>query len=169
MGTNVMKQNITLCKFDSVILSPNAPKAMWFSFNKGFLGIHDVLSYKKSEADTIFSFNPLTDPCSAIKIFNISSSSSDTLKVFLNLWNCEGSQNILTIDAEWHNVTWKNSLNTTVSSGNQLTALLGKSIVFNASGNNDQGCRLKETINLSISKPDLKIETDHYQIIKDVS
>ena len=164
--TNVMTQNITLCKFDSVILSPNAPKAMWFSFNKGFLGIHDVLSYKKSEADTIFSFNPLTDPCSAIKIFNISSSSSDTVKVVRNLWNCEGSQNILTIDAEWHNVTWKNSLNTTVSSGNQLTALLGKSIVFNASGNNDQGCRLKETINLSISKPDLKIENGQYQIIK---
>lgn len=164
--TNLAAQNITLCKFDSIELRPYAPQAMWFSFSKGFLGVRDVFFYKKSEADTIFSFNPEADPCSAIKLFNISASSSDTVKVVRNIWNCEGSQNILTIDPEWHNVNWKNNLNTTVFIGNQLTSLLEKSIVYNASGNNDQGCQLKETINLKISKPDLQIENSQYQIIK---
>ncbi len=165
---NITVQNITMCDTAaSVNLKPYAPKAMWFSFSKGYLGIHDSLNYHKFESDTIFSFNPASNPsCSSIKLFKIKVSNTDTVKVTHNIWNCEGSQNLLTIDSEWQNVTWKNNLNATVSNGNQLTAILQKPVVFNAFGNNKKGCQLKETFNLKISKPDLKVEDSQYQIVK---
>lgn len=166
--SNLSTQDITLCNSDTLaILKPAAPKAMWFSFSKGFLGIHDSLIYKKSEADTVFSFNPASNPsCSSIRLFNIKASSTDTVKIAKNIWNCEGSQNVLTVDSEWKNVTWKNNLNSTVSNGNQLTTILQNPIVFNALGNNEQGCQLKKTFKLMISKPNLQLENSQYQILK---
>ncbi|MBI1769978.1 MAG: VCBS repeat-containing protein [Bacteroidetes bacterium] len=165
---NITAQNITMCSpGSSATLKPSSPKAMWFSFSKGYLGIHDSLSLKRSESDTIFSFNPSSNPsCSSIKLFNIKVSTSDTLKVSHNIWNCEGSQNVLTIDSEWKNVTWKNNLNATVSIGNQLPIILKKQVVFNAFGSNTHGCHLKETFNLNISKPNLKLADTQYQIAK---
>jgi len=165
---NVSKQSFTMCDTASALhLKPNASKAMWFSFKNGFLGIHDSLNYHQFKSDTIFSFNPATSSsCWAIKLFKIAVSNVDTVRITNNIWNCEGSQNLLTIDSEWQDVTWRNNLNTTVSTVNQLNVILQKPVVYKALASNKQGCRLKETFNLKISKPDLKIESSQYQIIK---
>jgi len=165
---NITTHHITMCNpGSSVTLKPYAPRAMWFSFNKGFLGVHDSLTYRKSESDTLFSFNPSSSPsCSSIKLFTISASSQDTTRIVSNIWNCEGSQNLLTVDSEWQNVTWKNNLNASVSTGNQLSTILQNRIVFKAYGSNNQGCQLREIFNLNISKPDLKIENSQYEIVK---
>ena len=165
---NITSQHITLCHPEvPVVLKPNAPKAMWFSFNNGFLGVQDSLTYHKSESDTIFSFNPSSSPsCSNIKLFSITASSEDTTRLTTNIWNCEGSQNLLKVNSEWQKVAWKNDLGATTSYGNQLTVVLQKPVVFEATANNKQGCQLKETFNLKVSKPDLKVENTQYQIAK---
>ncbi|HEV8514345.1 MAG TPA: FG-GAP-like repeat-containing protein, partial [Cyclobacteriaceae bacterium] len=164
---NVSTQSFTMCDTTSLHLEPNASGAMWFSFKNGFLGTHDNLSYHQFESDTIFAFNPPgSSSCWAIRLFKIAASNSDTVKIVHNVWNCEGSQNLLTVDSEWQNVTWKNNLNATVSTGNQLNVVLQKPVVFKALGSNKQSCWLKETFNLNISKPDLNIGASQYQIEK---
>jgi len=164
----VAMQNITLCDPASTVqLNPQSPKAMWFSFNKGFLGVHDSFSYNKSESDTLFSFNPADNPsCSSIKLFAITVPSTDTLKLAHTIYNCENSQNVLTVNNEWQSVTWKNNLNSSTSTGNTLAAILQKPIMFNAYGDNIRGCHLKETFDLKISKPDLELASSQYQVAK---
>jgi gliding motility-associated-like protein len=161
-------QPITACSPNSQIqLKPHAPKAMWFSFNKGYLGIHDSLTYTKSESDTIFSFNPSKSPsCSSIRLFLIKVSNTDTLQITHDIWNCENSQNILKVSSEWTNVTWKNNLNSTTATGNPITIILKSAVVYNAFASNTLGCKLKEAFNLKISKPDLKVANNQYQIAK---
>ncbi|GHN01627.1 hypothetical protein WSM22_31160 [Cytophagales bacterium WSM2-2] len=165
---DVASDQVTICSPNTIVqLKPHAPKAMWFSFNKGFLGIHDSLSYSLSESDTIFSFNPAGNPsCSSIKLFPIIFQSTDTLKITKNIWNCENSQNTLKVASEWKSVNWKNNLNSTTATGNQITVTLLSPIVYQAFGTNSRGCKLKETFNLKISKPDLQVGNSQYQIAK---
>jgi gliding motility-associated-like protein len=160
---DVAMENTVCAPNDKVQLKPQAPQAMWFSFKNGFLGVHDSLSYSRSESDTIFSFNPNNLSCASIKLFPIRAS-SDTIKLTQNIWNCENSQNVLTIPTEWSSVTWKSNLSSTISSGNQQTATLTSPITYTAIGSNDLGCKLKEVFNLKVSKPDLKVANNQYQI-----
>lgn len=163
---DVAAENITTCSPSLKIqLKPHAPKAMWFSFNKGFLGIHDTLSYNTYESDTIFSFNPASNPsCSSIKLFPIIAAGSDTLRLSRNLWNCENSQNVLRVASEWSAVTWKNNKTSSIANGSQQTVTLTVPIVYTAFGSNSFGCKFKEVFNLKISKPTLSVANNQYQI-----
>jgi gliding motility-associated-like protein len=73
---------------------------------------------------------------------------------------------MMEIAPEWDNVTWKNNLNTTVAIGQSLVHNLQTAIRFHAFASNDYGCPLKEEFDLNISKPDLKVDGTHYQIVK---
>lgn len=162
---DIAAENITACSPSAKVqLKPSAPKAMWFSFSKGFLGVHDSLSYSKSESDTIFSFNPNNLSCASIKLFPITIASTDTLRWAYDIWNCDNSQNVLSTPSEWLAVTWKNSVNTNITSGNQQTITLTSPITYTAIGKNNLGCKFKDIFNLKISKPDLKVASNHYQI-----
>lgn len=162
---NVSTDNIIACSPNAKIqLKPAAPQAMWFSFKKGFLGIHDTLTYSKSESDTIFSFNPNNLSCSSIKVFPIAVASTDTIRISRNIWNCENSQNVLNISSEWSASAWKNNKTSTITTGSTQTVTLTTPVIYTVVGSNSFGCKFKEVFNLNISKPNLTVANSQYQI-----
>ena len=162
---DLSSSSVTMCAPNAVAqLKPAAPKAMWFSFSKGFLGVHDDLPYNKSESDTIFSFNPNNLSCASIKLFVVKVASTDTIRLAKSIWNCENSQNVLVVPSEWSTVTWKNNSGAVIGTSNQQTVTLTSPTVYRALGSNTLGCNFKEVFTLNVSKPDLKVVNTQYQI-----
>jgi gliding motility-associated-like protein len=163
-------QNITACSSDPIELTPQEPKkpAAWFSFSKGFMGIHTDSLMVASKADTIFSMilGGGRD-CERFRIYLINESGpSDTIRVTNSTTACEGAVVELNVAEEWEEVIWKNPARDSIGSGDTLHYVVRNEEALTASARNDHGCFLKQTENLNISKPVLTTNGDAFKIMK---
>jgi gliding motility-associated-like protein len=163
---NVETQEIQACGDASVLLTPPAPQAMWFSLSKGFLGTADTYNYEAGESDIIFSFNPGNFTCANLKAYDIQVASGENISLSHIRYDCEGRN--ITMEAEhgWGNVQWKNNLNTTIVNAPSFAHAFEKAVIFTATASNNYGCTLTETFDLRVSKPNLQLNGTHFQIMR---
>jgi gliding motility-associated-like protein len=165
-GTTIDQQNIIACSQTPAVLTPPAPQAVWFSFSKGFVGIHDTFKFEDLKSDTVFSFNPTGAAiCSSLRLFNIKTNSTDTVRKTHTRYACQDSKIALEVADAWKNVMWKN-VNSTATSGSSVVHTFIKETTATAFAVNDTGCNLKEQFNLKLSKPNLQLSFLQIQIIR---
>jgi len=163
-------ETITACSSDPIELTPQKPQqpAVWFSFSKGFMGIHEDSLMVESKADTIFSMllGGGRD-CERFRIYLINESGQgDTIRVTKNTTACQGATVDLSVTDEWEEVIWKNLAKDSIGFGDTLHYVVRKEEALTALAHNQHGCVLKQTDNLHISKPVLTTNGDAFKIMK---
>ncbi|HEY5918739.1 MAG TPA: gliding motility-associated C-terminal domain-containing protein, partial [Chryseolinea sp.] len=162
---NVQTEILEACSKEQVTLS-SPPDALWFSFSKGFLGIHSEYDLQVIGQDTVFYFDPAKSGCSALKAWTIKIN-DDTTKVQLSdKYSCIDSQIQFTVEPGWNNIQW-----TSQSKGNLGTS---SSISYKATGpdsvfvtmSNPEGCKLTRKTAVKISQPQIEVTDDNYKILK---
>jgi gliding motility-associated-like protein len=138
---------------------------LWFSFSEGYLGTAASMR-APAKTDTIFSLKPgSSSSCPVITIYLFKHSNQDTLKLTQNFTNCENKTLQFTIDSEWKNVTWRDAKGISKGSGNSLDYIISKNEGVIGIGSNSNGCFIKQTENIKISKPNLVLEGTDYKIL----
>jgi gliding motility-associated-like protein len=162
---NVQTEILEACSKEQFTL-PSPPDALWFSFSKGFLGMHDEYDLQVIGQDTVFYFDPAKTGCSALKAWTIKIN-NDTTKVQLSdKYACMDSQIQFTAEPGWSNIQW-----TSQSKGNLGTS---SSISYTATGpdsvfvtmSNPEGCKLTRKTAVKISQPQIEVTDDNYKILK---
>src|SRR6478609_4985030 len=156
-------QVITTCNNKSTHVTSSQP-ALWFSFSKGYLGT--AVSVKlPAKSDTIFSLVPsASSACDAITMYFLKNV-KDTLKVTQNFTNCENALLKFTIVSEWKDIAWKDTGGISKGSGNSLEYKISKNEKIIGIGSNANGCIIKQTENIKISKPNLVLDGTDYRLI----
>ena len=163
---SVRSESITSCDHKPVLLVASSPSAMWFSLSRGFLGRSDTLKIDPTDPDSVFSFVPqLTFSCPNIKLYTIQAL-SDTLFFQANHALCEKDTLQLKVGNEWQNIVWRDSTQNQLATGNLFSYQPTHSDVITATGNNRRGCFIKQQDTVTISKPDLVLNGDDFQILK---
>ncbi|MBS1506575.1 MAG: VCBS repeat-containing protein [Bacteroidetes bacterium] len=157
-------QVLTSCN-DVPIKLQSPQQAMWFSFDKGFLGRKKSLTVP-AKTDTLFSFTPSKSSCDALKIFIIQRSAKDTLKVDKKFIGCQGDTTSFTVASEWTGVTWKDNLGASRGAGNTLHYTVTKNETLIALGSNTRGCVIRQTESVTLSKPVLVLNGDDFKIMQ---
>ncbi len=71
----------------------------------------------------------------------------------------------LSVAAPWQNVVWKDAKGDLKGSGNTLTYSITKNESVIGIGSNSNGCFIKQTENITLSKPMLNLEGTDYRIL----
>lgn len=150
---------VQACRGNEVELKSEG-MAYWFSISQGFLGISDTLSFVALKSDTIFSFIPQGNDCSKNKawLINVNDGNiSETKTIF----TCIDSTIKLGIPPGWSSVVW--NTNPTIIDSDTISVRLAQpqTILVEAQA---FGCNLNNTFILNLSKPELTIGTDRFQI-----
>ncbi len=161
----MQQQVITSCQETPVQIKTAQP-VMWFSFSKGFIGIADSLR-ADPKTDTIFSFIPQSgNACNALQLYNIIQLPKDTLTITDSKTSCEGKAVTLTTPTEWSDIIWKDGAESIKGTGTSIPYTITKDETLIATGHNGQGCFMKQTETLHISKPNVTVHDDHIRIMK---
>jgi gliding motility-associated-like protein len=160
-------QTITACSDDPIKLTPIATSpAAWFSFSKGFMGLHDSLMVD-NKTDTLFSMSMVGAlDCERFRIYLINGSGQDTVKVTHSVRACQGTAVDLIVGEEWTDIIWRNLSKDSIGSGDSLRYIVVRDEALTAFAHNDHGCVLEQTENLRISKPLLTINGDVFRIMR---
>lgn len=98
-------QDIASCGAGNIVLE-ETQEVLWFSFQQGFLGISDRMTFDGFKQDTVFSFNPQTNHCGSVKLYQLKheevlvQEESDSLTV------CQGAVVELGVEPGWAEVSW---------------------------------------------------------------
>lgn len=156
-------KTITTCHNLPTQIRESQP-VLWFSFSKGFMGKSSVIKLPAA-TDTVFSFLlHATSVCNAITIYLIKKV-ADTLKLSQNFTGCENTALTFKVADEWKSVTWKDAQGNTKGAGNTLNYLIMKDDQVIATGSNANGCFIRQTENIRLSKPLLELEGSEYRIL----
>ncbi len=157
-------KTITTCNGKPTHITAQQP-VLWFSFTRGYLGTSTSIKVP-AKTDTIFSLLPHSSPaCDAITIYLLKDLKQDTLKIAQNFFGCENSSLTFTMSAEWKNVLWKDTKGNSKGSGNSLDYKIIKDEIIIGTGSNSNGCFIKQTENIELSKPNLVLDGTDYRIL----
>jgi gliding motility-associated-like protein len=161
---NLDSQTLTTCNNAPIQLHAKQA-ALWFSFSKGYLGKSDSLPVP-AKTDTVFSYIPAKQfSCDDLKVYLIQQSAKDTLKVNKDFTACLGDTTWLTVNQQWLSVIWKDNKGVQKGTGDSLHYIVNKQESLTAIGHNNRGCIIKETENLTASKPSLTLNGEDFKIM----
>jgi gliding motility-associated-like protein len=156
-------KTITTCHNLPTQIRESQP-VLWFSFSKGFMGKSSHIKLP-AVTDTVFSFLPhATTVCNAITIYLVKNI-ADTLKISQHFAGCENSTLAFKVAEEWKGVSWKDAQGNTKGSGNTLNYQITKDDKVIATGSNANGCFIRQTENIRLSKPVLELDGTEYRIL----
>jgi gliding motility-associated-like protein len=155
-------KDVQVCKEEEVTLV-SASEAYWFSLTRGFLGVFDSLQFTAIENDTIFSFVPQGVDCSKNTVWLIYVNEGPAAEREL-MYACENEPIKLGIAPGWEAVTW-NSV-PPVTSKDTISFILKKDEVITVSAQSKSGCDYQKEFTIRVSKPQLKLNGEVFQILK---
>lgn len=155
---------ISACKNERLTFTAEGnPK--WFSLSKGFLAEGLTFEMKTVGADTIFSFSEF-EGCPSLKIYLIQPVKDTVRKSVATEFVCDGQTITLSVGAEWEDIEWKSFARGGLGKAPAITYKVSQPDTVTVLAINDDGCGIERKTVLKISKPELRIEGDEYQILK---
>jgi gliding motility-associated-like protein len=160
-------QVIFACRAQDMVLT-GEPNTLWFSFADGFLGESASLDYNPAGKDTVFSFTPVPGAgCEKISIYRIEMIEGTKDEPTVKKYACTGSTINLSVESSWTSVTWSSKLRGSLGSAQSIAYgnFQQPDSVF-VVVTNDEGCSIKRSWALLISKPAVTVAADNFKILK---
>jgi gliding motility-associated-like protein len=154
------------CANEQITLSANKP-ALWFSFADGFLGSSATLNSQPLKGDTIFSLIPPAGKhCASINVYAVKLPATMVKKINELRYVCEGQQLKLGVEPGWKQVAWGSASKGPLSNKDSIvfTALQNDTVKVKLS--NGTQCFVQRSTTLIISKPELIVDGETFQILK---
>lgn len=159
---DLVNKDVQSCKNEQVtLISPS--QAYWFSLTKGFLGIFEQLKFTAVANDTIFSFVPQGVDCSKNNVWVIHVNEGPKAEKEI-IYACEGKPVRLGIAPGWKNVEWKTL--PIISDQDSINFMLMKADTILVTAKTQNTCTYQKEFILRVSKPELKLSGEVYQILK---
>lgn len=158
-------EHLQVCKQEKLSLSA-AGTALWFSFSEGFLGESQLFELEVSSPDTIFSFLPGVFDCSAVNVYVIELVKKLKRTTSSVKYVCEGQQLQLGVETGWQSVTWQSALNGFLSNSDSISFTIMKEDTITVNVDDGTGCELQRKTALKISKPEITVNGETFQILK---
>ena len=162
---NVQTEMLEACSKEQFTLS-SPPDALWFSFSRGFLGVHSEYNLQAASEDTVFYYDPAKTGCSALKAWTVKINDDTTKTDFFEKYSCKDAEIQFTVEPGWNNIQWSSQTKGNLGSSSSITyKVTGPDSVF-VSMTNPQGCQLTRKTAVKISQPELQLTDDNYKILK---
>jgi gliding motility-associated-like protein len=144
------------------------PNTLWFSFADGFLGKSADLDYEPASKDTVFSFTPVQGGgCDKVTIYRIELIEGARVEPPVQKYACVGSTINFNVESGWASIAWSSKLRGNLGSSQSIvyTNFQQPDSVF-VIVTNDEGCSIKRTWALLISKPVVTVAADNFKVLK---
>jgi len=159
---DLVHKDVQTCKNEEVTLSSSS-QAYWFSVAKGFLGIFNQLKFTAEANDTIFSFVPQGLDCSKNNAWVIHVNEGPKAEKEI-IYACRSKSIRLAIAPGWKSVEWKTEpVNTGVDT---INFIFNQAQTILVTAKSDNTCTYIKEFVLRISKPELKLNGEIFQILK---
>lgn len=145
-----------------------APNSLWFSLTDGFLGQSSNLDYEPAKSDTVFSFTPVPGVgCEIITVYRIEIIEGAEKEPTITKHACQGATINLNVEASWTTIAWSSKLRGNLGSSQSITYtnFQQPDSIF-VVVTNDEGCSIKRSWALKLSKPEVTVAADNYKILK---
>jgi gliding motility-associated-like protein len=139
--------------------------AQWFSLSKGFLAEGASYEMEVVASDTIFSFSP-GDGCPSLRIYLIKEMKNFIKKTTETRFVCEGQTIPFNVESDWANILWKSQLRGNLGTTSSITYVVSQNDSVTVQASNDVGCSIEHKAALPVSKPEITLEGDVFQILK---
>ncbi len=161
----VQTETLEACSKEQFTLA-SPPDALWFSFSKGFLGVHSEYNLQASSQDTVFYYDPAKTGCSALKAWTIKINDDTTKVDHLEKYACKDAEIQFTVEPGWSNIQWTSQTKGNLGSSSSINyKVTGPDSVFVTMAN-PQGCKITRKTAVKISQPELQLTDDNYKILK---
>lgn len=140
--------------------------AEWFSFSEGFLGETRSLSFSLQYTDTLFSVESTEDACARIKVYVIQVSQVVKKVTDSTVYVCEGETIHLGVESHWMNTQWSSSIRGPLSEGDSIDYIFSIPDTVTVAMSNGTGCEIERRTILKLSKPQIDVTPEAYQILK---
>ena len=94
---NVQTEILEACSQERFTLS-SPPDALWFSFSRGFLGVHTEYNLQAAGEDTVFYYDPAKIGCSALKAWTVKINDDTTKVDYLEKYSCKDAEIQFTVE-----------------------------------------------------------------------
>ncbi|MBX2955076.1 MAG: gliding motility-associated C-terminal domain-containing protein [Cyclobacteriaceae bacterium] len=164
---NVHEEAVTLCKSESKILEANA-NALWFSFNKGFLGEGTTYKYESNVTDTVFYLIPAKNAtaCAHLNLFLPERKDTLVREYYDTRFACENSQLEFEADGNWDQVEWSCYKNGFLSNEPAITYTVTTADTVKLFVSDGAGCSEIHRTTIEISKPVITLNGQSFQILR---
>lgn len=159
---DLVHKDVQSCKNEEVTLV-SASQAYWFSVTKGFLGIVNQLKFVATENDTIFSFVPQGVDCSKNNVWLIHVNEGPKAEKEI-IYACQDKPIHLGIAPGWKNVEWKTE--PMITGKDSINFIFRKADTILVTATTQNMCTYKKEFILRLSKPELKLNGEAFQILK---
>lgn len=159
---DLIHNDVQACRNEEVTLVSSS-QAYWFSVTKGFLGIFNQLKFTADANDTIFSFVPQGLDCSKNSVWVLHVNEGPEAEKEI-IYACEGKSIRLGIAPGWKSVEWKTDPIITGVDTINFTFNQDQTILVIAKSQNT--CTYQKEFVLRLSKPELKLNGEVFQILK---
>ena len=164
--SELITETIKTCGQEIVTLTVQQ-EAHWFSFADGYLGVFQQYPYTKSSTDTLFAYTPSEIPsCSSLKVFLIEHVNELVKRDSLTQYVCEGRELVFTVESKWKEITWSSSLHGILSHQPTINYTVTEPDIVLAELSDGSGCLIERKTKLVISKPELILSNENYQLLK---
>ncbi len=156
--------DVEVCTNEQVRLK--APEnAQWFSLSRGLLAETPSYQFRANAADTVFSYF-IEGGCATVNLYLIKIAKDKTLKSKETRYVCAGQQVKLGVESGWDRVAWKSLTKGSFPGGDTImyTPTINDTVTVNVSG--AKGCSIERKTALVLSRPQIFLPTDTYQILK---
>jgi gliding motility-associated-like protein len=156
--------NMDACRNEMITLA-GEDGSMWFSFAKGLISESAVYSFSVQRPDTIFSFNPKVADC-GIQVFIVNTPPVVTKITEAVQYACAGQIFSAGVETGWPVVEWRSVLLGFISNEDSIEYRVSLPDTLTVKISNGTGCDIQRNTVVRISKPELEITEDGYQILK---
>ncbi len=162
----ILEEGVTLCKTESKTLTADTT-ALWFSFDKGFLGEATTYEYTAEATDTVFFLIPQRDTaCALIKLFLMVRKDSVVREYYDTRFACENSQLEFEADGNWAQIEWSSFKNGFLSNEPAITYTATTVDTVKLFVSDGEGCSEIHRTTIEISKPVVTLNGQSFQILK---
>lgn len=144
----------------SVVELVSDEMSYWFSLERGFLGVSETLSFTASKTDTVFSFIPQLTNCSKNRAWAVNVITGN-VSASKNVFTCIDNTIKLGIPSGWNSITW--NTNPAIVNQDTISVLVKQPQTISVEAHAFE-CTLQYTFVINLSKPDLTITPDRFQI-----
>jgi gliding motility-associated-like protein len=164
--SEVVPEVIKVCKKQNVVLTADAG-SMWFSFRDGLIARGPSIEMEVNAGDSIFAFTPVASSgCARVKLFSVEIGTGIIETINTTQYACKDQ--VLTLEAEpsWTGVTWSSTKQGFLSNSFSIEYQVTHADTVKAILSDGTGCMVQRNTAIVISKPDLQLNGEVFQILR---
>lgn len=152
-------ETVQACKGNEVVLDVEE-LAYWFSISGEFLGAFNSYTFDADKSDTVFSFVPQRLDCEQHKVWLINVNDGNVSEN-KTIYACAGSTIKLGIEPGWDSIRWLT--NPIIADLDSILVVVTQQQLIQVEASVGE-CRLNNSFNIELSKPELSIGTTQFNI-----